>query len=206
MKNVIVLVLMCILQSTHAQCFITGNSTLFVGQETNYVVDEIAQCKDCYQWTIGNGEEVIFTSVKNVNNIQLKGMKVGRVNLSLSMFTHHGLVQCSKSIDVIDKNTPLGTSSTSAPINCDVDVSDFKELRYSDTQIIFVPNLSQKKIAYQWLATYQSGAEQQVDDKSPVLECTSANPIVEVKLRINSTVCTRKFSKTYPESFWKALK
>ena len=206
MKNFILIFLLGITNWLSAQCFINGKTTLFLNQEETYTVDEVAQCKECYHWTVGNSEDVKLISEPKCNSIKLKGAKVGRVNLSISMLTNNGVIQCSKSIDVIAQNTVTGTASTSAPLNCDIDVTDFKELRYSENQVVLIPNETQKSFSYQWIVVYQSAGEKVIDEKVPTVLCSLDDPIKEVRLRNNSPVCTRKFSKTYPVSFWNALK
>ncbi len=206
MKKLFVLFLLSMFHWVEAQCFINGKSTIYVSQEESFTVDQLAQCKECYQWSVSSTNDATIVSDYKTNEVKVKGLRVGRVTLTLSMLTNNGLVQCNKSIDVIEGNSVAGTSSTTKILNCDIDINDFKELRYADNQIIFVPNDSSKNLTYQWVVRYQQGDEKRFEGRVPNVDYSVANPINEVRLIINSTVCTRKFSKTYPESFWKVLK
>ena len=144
MKNLVGITVLLLSLQLSSQCFIYGKSTIFVGNTESYSVDEIAQCKNCYLWKMDNNNVAEFSTENKTNSISLKGQKMGRVNLSATLLTNEGEVQCSKTIDVIEANTMLGNSSSVALSNCDVGIDDFKELNYSDNQIAFMPNISQK--------------------------------------------------------------
>ena len=58
MKKIILLVMACAVNWFQAQCTITGSEILSLNQEATYKVDEVAQCKDCYHWSILNNGEV----------------------------------------------------------------------------------------------------------------------------------------------------
>jgi hypothetical protein len=203
MKKTILLVMACTINWFQAQCTITGAETLSLNQEATYKVEAVAQCPDCYHWSILNNGEVNLVSESKSNSIRLKTLKPGKVKIGLTALTKNGMLQCDKEIQVIESDVEPQNLSTKTNLNCDIDVKDFKEFKYDAGQIIFIPLDTEKPNKYNWTAVYKNLEEKLSNKIAPVFSTSVDNPIVEIKATVISPYCTKKISKTYTDGFWK---
>lgn len=193
-----------------AQCNISGKSTIKVLDEETYSVPtELAQCKDCHLW-VGVGGNISLVGDNRQNTVKIKANSGGRQVISLAALTPQGLVQCSKNIDIVDGNGALPVTSvtptsseTPKTGNCDIEVNNYKEVKYADQIVSFFPNVTSDSYKYNWTVTYQNGDSVSSTEKVPQFPFTKENGISRVKVKINSTKCVREFSKTYDSNYWR---
>ncbi len=214
MKNLLAFFAFVFSISAFAQCTITGKSTIKVLDEETYSVQSgLAQCKECHLW-ISVGENTQILGDNKLNSVKIKAISGGRQVLSLALLTPQGFVQCSKNIDILDSseagilknNTPESPAPLAAPAQspkCDIEVNNYKEVKYSENIVTFFPNVTNADYRYEWTANYANGDAMQSSEKVPQFPFTKEKSITTVKLKITSQKCVREFSKTYDASYWK---
>ncbi|MDO5616192.1 MAG: hypothetical protein Q4G16_08380 [Cruoricaptor ignavus] len=186
-----------------AQCNITGKSTIGINDVETYTLqNDNAQCTDCHLWvTIGGNSQLEGDFRKS--SVKLKPTSAGRTVLSLSVLTGQGLAQCSKNIDIVDSNSAVGNVQQKTNDDCDINVNNFKEVKYSDGIVAFIPSSTNNNFRYTWTVTFANGEQKESEEKVPQFPYNQGNGIVSVKMKIVSGVCLKNFSKTYEASYWK---
>lgn len=201
MKKIILAVLLMTSASAFSQCNILGKSSIGVSEPEIYAIENTpAQCKECHLWVNVGGNSTIESDNK-LNSIKLKGKAGGREILSLTMLTPSGIIQCSKNIEILDA-TKIAKSEPKAPNDCDIDVNDFKEVKYSEGVVSFFPSKTANEYKYTWVATYFNGEKSESNEKVPQFPYTKANGIEKINLKIVSKKCIRNSSKTYDSNYW----
>ncbi len=195
----------------HAQCTINGKSTINLNTEEIYsVANETAQCKDCHLW-VGVGSSASISGDNRQSSVKLKANTVGRQVLSVAILTQQGLMQCSKNIDIIDNkiaasnNNNNGVTTTLDPVqkpDCNIKISDFKEVKYSENVVSFFPLGDDNQYRYIWTAIYMDGREITSKEKVPQFPFTKTDGIKTVKLQMISDKCLKSLSKTYDNNYW----
>lgn len=211
MKKLVLVATFFISIFAFSQCTITGKSAIKVLEEETYSVDkEMAQCKDCHLWVSVGGNATISGDNRQ-NAVKIKANSGGRQVLSASILTPQGLLQCSKNIDILDtsevgiaKNN-VSTNDIPKLPNCDVQVNNFKEVKYAENIVSFFPNVTDGDYKYQWTVNYANGDQMISTEKVPQFPYTKENGISTVKVKVTSTKCIKEFTKTYELSFWKFL-
>lgn len=191
----------------HAQCTINGKSTINLNTEEIYSVpNETAQCKDCHLW-VGVGNSASISGDNRQSSVKIKANTIGRQVLSVAILTQQGLVQCSKSIDIIDKKTTAqnGTTTTIEPEqkpDCNIKISDFKEVKYSENIVSFFPIGEDNQFRYIWTVTYFDGREVISKEKVAQFSFSKTDAPQSVKLQMVNNTCLRTLTRTYEKSFW----
>lgn len=179
-----------------AQCTITGADQVQVGERQTYAVSDNVQCTDCYQWTYLD-QKVILEGDTRGNTMTLKGSVPGKADLLLEIKTPERTLKCQKSIqviapDVLDLNKP----------KCDITVDAFKEVRVSDTAVVFEPIAADNNYSYKWTVTYRSGDKKVSSEKLGKFDFSNGNVIDTVELDLVEKDCTKKISKSYNSNYW----
>ena len=197
----------------HAQCTISGKSTMNLNTEEIYSVpNETAQCKDCHLW-VGVGNSASISGDNRQSSVKIKANATGRQVLSVAILTQQGLMQCSKNIDIIDSklntigtnNSNNGVTTTLEPVqkpDCNIKINDFKEVKYAENIVSFFPIGDDNQYRYIWTAIYMDGREITSKEKVPQFPYTKTDGIKTVKLQMISDKCLRSLSKTYDNNYW----
>ena len=193
-----------------AQCSISGKSSLKVLDEETYSVSaDLAQCKDCHLW-VGVGGNISVIGDNKQNNVKIKANTGGRQVISLSVLTPQGFMQCSKNIDIVDGNGTLPVAASTAAVEetpknsgCDIEVNNYKEVKYADQIVSFFPNVTNDNYRYSWTATLASGEVLTSTEKVPQFPFTKENGITKVRVKIHTSRCMKEFSKTYDSNYWR---
>lgn len=206
MKKIASLFALFLFIISFSQCNISGKSSIKISEEETYSVpNEIAQCKECHLW-ISVGSNTAISTDNKLNFIKLKPNSAGRLILSATVLTSQGILQCSKNIDVLD-NTKQSDNLDKATLttinNCDIQINNYKEVKYAENIVSFFPNETNNDFRYEWIVNYANGESMKSNEKIPQFPFTKENGIATVKLKISSKVCLREFSKTYDANYWK---
>ncbi len=212
MKKQLLIVLGILISGlSFSQCTINGKSIIKVQDEEMYSLSpEIGQCKDCHLWS-NYGKNATIISDNKLSSIRIKANEAGRQLISISALTSQGMVQCSKTIEILDgKNYDDAINGTSADIkqntntskNCDIEVTDFKQGKFGDGIVNFFPNVSNNEYKYSWTVTYSDGSIMKSADKTPQFPYTKEKGISVVKLQIFSKNCIKDLSRSYEPIFW----
>ena len=191
----------------NAQCTISGKSSIILNTEESYsVANETAQCKDCHLW-VGVGTNASISGDNRQSIVKVKGNSVGRQVISVAILTQQGLMQCSKNIDIIENKIAAENSVTTTlePIqkpDCNIKISDFKEVKYADNIVTFFPIGDDHQFRYIWTAIYMDGKEITSKEKVPQFPFTKTVGIKTVKLQMISDKCLKSLSKTYDNNYW----
>ena len=214
MKKIILFVGLLCSVAISAQCNISGKSSINVlAEETYTIATETAQCKDCHQWVNIGGNTTIIGDKKQ-NSFKVKANTAGREVISLSVLTPTGILQCSKSIDIVDTNSskPLATNGTTAtaeiaevekPKNCDIEVTNYKEVKYNEQTVSFFPDVMNDAQKYSWVANYENGDTKKSTDKVALFPYSKENGITKLVLKVNSSKCLKEYSKNYDANYWR---
>lgn len=210
-KQLLILLSVFISGVSFSQCTIAGKSVLKVQDEETYSISsEIAQCKDCHLWS-NYGKSASILGDNKLNSIKLKANEEGRQLISISALTSQGMVQCSKTVEILNgKNYDNAINGTSADIkqtsniskNCDIQVTDFKQGKFGDGIVNFFPNVSNNEYRYAWTVNYSDGSIMKSEDKIPQFPFTKEKGISVVKLQIFSKNCIKDLSRSYEPIFW----
>lgn len=182
------------------QCVINGSPDLKVNETQTYTIEnDVAQCRECHQWMISGGNTSLIGDYR-LNSIKVVANSAGKSVLTLNILSPKGMVQCTKTIEVINEevNGKKGISS-----NCDINFSSYKELKNSEGSVTFVPDQSENKYQLEWTISYLNGEQKESKENRPRFDYTKENPITSVQLKIHSAKCTRTFNKAYDSGFWK---
>ncbi|MFC6267321.1 hypothetical protein [Frigoriflavimonas asaccharolytica] len=207
MKKLSFLFLFFLFTIAHAQCNITGKSSIEnQAEETYSIANEIAQCKDCHLW-VGVGSNATIVGDNRQNSVKIKANSAGRQIISLAVLTSQGLMQCSKNIDITDgktsiKNSKITTKEPEPTVDCNVKISDFKEVKYSENIVSFFPIGEDLQFKYIWTATYFDGREVVSKEKIPQFPFTKTDGIRTVKLQMISDNCLKSLSRSYENNYW----
>lgn len=193
-----------------SQCTINGKSSIKILDEETYdVAPEAAQCKECHLWTsIGNNTSIIGGN--KLSSIKIKANSAGNQVISLSILTQQGLVQCSKNINILN-NEEMGTPKNSYSVQpsntnvtpCDIDINNYKEVKYSENTVSLFPSNIDNNYKYQWTVTYENGEQMKSTEKVAQFPFTKERSITSIKLQIVSKKCIKGLSKTYGTDYWK---
>lgn len=190
-----------------AQCMIDGKSTIRISEEEVYTINRAtAQCEDCHLWvTIGGNASFSIDNKKNT--VKLKAGFSGRQVLSATVLTQDGVAQCSKNIDIVDAKTQMPNQSnanvSTNSSNCDIEVSDYKEVKSTEGIVSFFPNVTNSSYQYNWTATYFNGDVMTSDLVNPQFPYSKTKGIKSVSVKVTSNRCIKRFSKNYEENFWR---
>ncbi|WP_027383621.1 hypothetical protein [Epilithonimonas caeni] len=188
------------INSSYAQCSISGSNILKLNETNSFTVDTKAQCEECYLWKSSNDKIVTFEGSNKLNKVSLIPKDVGKNNISVSILTDKGLFECEKTVEVVE------TKQAVAQNNCGISIDDFKEVKVSESIISFFPNENKASDhLYKWTVTYANGEIQESAEKIPQFFFCEINYITLVKLKITSKspICSLTVSKKYDQNFWK---
>ncbi len=189
----------------YSQCTITGKNTLATGStEVFGIENDNAQCTDCHLWTT-DSKNIQIESDFRKNTISVKSLSEGKSVLSLSVLTSQGLVQCSKNIEVVSNsaNNIVTGNTPQKETDCDINIYDYKETKYSEGIVGVFPIPSTSTYQYTWTAVYRNGDEKKSTEKVPQFPYSKENGITTIKLQAVSSKCIKNSSKTYEANFWK---
>jgi hypothetical protein len=202
MKKLLLSFLLMSFTNLFSQCVITGSNIIKVLDVATYTVEnDNAQCKDCHLW-MNLGENTSLEGDVKQNTIKLKANSIGKTILSLSMLSPQGLVQCNKSIEVVEAISNKSETDQSLS-NCDIDFTDFKELKYDVGIVAFLPAKLENNYKNLWTVTYENGEQKTSTEKVPQFNYSKENEIVTVVAKVSSSKCVKNFTKTYEKNFWK---
>ena len=196
MKNLSILILTLLSILLPAQCQIIGSTTLKVGDSLQLMADTAAKCADCYSWKILSQD---FLSVQSSaeGKISLKALKAGNEKITLTIETSAGKLSCEKDIEI--KNI-----SQIKEKKCDVEITDFKDVKVDENTMSFFPNVSSQKYSYRWKAFYADGTSKESEEKIPQFKNSQANVIdsIEVQIINKSSLCSSIITRTFGEKIW----
>lgn len=213
MKNLFLALALFTFTGAFSQCEISGADQLKVGEIQSYSVDNsVAQCEDCHLWSMVRGAGTLSGLVKK-KTISVKGLVAGQATLNVNVATADGDVKCSKTIEVLENQ---GQETTKEGVNpligevpsqgqspaCDVDFSEFVEVKNSDEMVTFVPLNTDKQYKYEWTAIYVNGEQKVQNEKNPSFIYSKGNGIIHLTLIVTSASCTRTIQKSYQPNFW----
>lgn len=115
-KNLFLLPLVMVGNFISAQCNIIGKPILSMNETSQYSVDVEAQCTECYQWK-STGNNIVLMEEGKKKIINIKGSGNGEAILSVAVLTPNGVVECTKKLQVNDKNTLATTEAPSIVAN-----------------------------------------------------------------------------------------
>lgn len=179
-----------------AQCQITGASTVKVGDSIQLMSDTAAKCIDCYRWNVSSDE---FLSIQSSGEgkITLKALKAGTAKINLTVETADGKLNCEKDLEI---QNPSQVKEK----QCDIEISDFKDVKVDYNTMSFFPNKMSQKYSYYWQAIYADGSTKESEEKIPQFPNSPAAIIntVSVKITNKSLNCFSVITRTYGEKFW----
>ena len=194
----------------YSQCTVVGKDVVSVNELQNYTVEnDNAQCAECFQWSVSGANSKIEGDVKG-KLIQLKNLTPGKTQLTATVLSKNGSIQCSKNIEIkpaeiiTEKNANVAT--TTAPEvkkDCNIQVRDIKELKSSENLVEFYPIPPNSNFKYYWTANYESGSQKESTEIVPQFPYSKGDGILSLKLKIVSDKCINTSSKTYDSNFWK---
>ena len=161
----------------YSQCTIVGKDVVSVNGVENYTVEnDNAQCAECFQWSVAGVNSQILGDLKG-KLIQLKNLTPGKTQLTATVLSKNGSIQCSKNIEikpaevvaVADKNVNIAatTAATETKKDCNIQVRDIKELKSSENLVDFYPIPPNSNFKYYWTVNYQSGVQKESTDIVP---------------------------------------
>ncbi len=213
MKNLFLALALFTFTGAFSQCTISGADQIKVGEIQSYSADNsVAQCEDCHLWAMERGAATLSGLVKK-KTITVKGLAPGQANLGVTVVTADGEVKCSKTIDVTENQLGETTEEVGNPLigevkpqgqssGCDVDFSEFAEVKNSDEMVSFVPLNTDKQYKYEWTAVYVNGDQKIKTAKNPSFIYSKGNGIIHLTLVVTSASCTRTIQKRYQPNFW----
>lgn len=205
MKKTITLITTILTIVVHAQCEIKGNTNLSIGETKTFQIDtEIAQCQDCHKWTIDKDIAEISGDLKR-NKITLIPKKEGSVQLNVAVLTPIGLQNCNKTI-TIKENKAQDNSDLKPSSNCDINFTDFKEVKLDNQTAILYPNQRTNNYTYNWTIYNTTGDSYSINDIAPSINLENNKNISYIIVKITSPTCIRTFKKTYNPEYWNYFK
>lgn len=196
MKTLLILILTAASLLLPAQCQILGPSTVKVGDSLQFMSDTAAKCLDCYKWNISSDEFLSIHS-SSEGKITLRALKAGTAKINLTIETADGMSYC-------EKNLEIQNPSQQKEKQCDIEISDFKDVKVDENTMSFFPNRMSQKYSYYWQATYADGSTRESEEKIPQFSNNPASFInsVVVKIINKSSNCFSVITRTYGEKFW----
>ncbi|KQT16000.1 hypothetical protein ASG31_13560 [Chryseobacterium sp. Leaf404] len=196
MKTVFILILTTMSLLLPAQCQITGASTVKVGDSLQLMSNTAAKCIDCYRWNVSS-DELLHIQSSAEGKIILKALKAGTINVNLTVETADGKFTCEKNVE-IQNPSPVKEKQ------CDIEISDFKDVKVDDSTMSFFPDKISQKYFYYWQATYSDGSIKESEEKIPQFPNSPSAIIntVLVKIINKSSNCFSVITRTYDEKFW----
>lgn len=185
-----------------SQCEIIGKKQMVIGiSEVLSLPENIAQCKDCYQWSV-TGNQILIEGDNRQNSINLAPKTEGKTTIEVNyLSTSKGEVKCLQEITVVSSGSEVEKTS-----NCDIVIKNFKEVRYSEDIVsIFPVPVSSGTFSYTWTAIYENGNTKISSEKVPQFEDGENKRIKNIILKVDSKECQKELSKDYPTNFWKSL-
>lgn len=206
MKKTLLLTAIAVYSVAFAQCKIVGNSQAKTTQPETYTIEnDNAQCTDCHLWSVIGSNAAIDGEFRK-NSVKIVPNSGGRIILSLTTLTSQGVSQCSKNIDIAD-NSVAATPSPEQNVNCDVEIKNFKEVKFAEGIVSFFPiEQNPKDFKFTWTVSYANGDKKESTEKVPQFPYSEANPINDVKVKIFSGTCLKSFTKNYEANYWKIFK
>lgn len=199
MKKILLFLAIVNFSFVFSQCTITGADQVQVGERQTYSIsDNKVECADCYQWTYLD-QNVILEGDTHNDSLTLKGSLPGKALLFLEIKTTKGTSKCQKSILVI---APTSNVLDLNKQKCNIVIDSFKEVRASDTSVVFEPVATDTNYSYRWTVTYRNGSIKTSNEKSGKFDFSNENVIDIVELGIVDRECTKKISKSYNDNFW----
>lgn len=199
MKKIILLGFLFLFTGLFSQCNIIGPDQIQVGERQQYFAEHAsADCTDCYHWFYMD-QKVILEGDTRANPLTLKGAVPGKAILSLEVKTAAETLKCKKTIQVIAPTTDMLDINAQ---KCNIEIEAFKEIRVSDSEVMFEPITSDNKYSYQWTVTYRNGSKKMVNEKLGKFNFSNENVIDTVELSISDKACNKKLSKSYNSNFW----
>ncbi|WOC51297.1 hypothetical protein BPO_0650 [Bergeyella porcorum] len=204
MKKILLLMSLVSSVAAFAQCTIVGEEILEVNRSVTFSIEnDNAQCPDCHLWR-AKGDNLRIQGDFRKGKVSVTPLAVGKNELTLTILTAQGVSQCSKNIDVLEKVAMAATPPLEYnKMDCDINISDFKEIKYSEGIVSFFPNNTDNNFRYQWAVTHASGEMVTSYEKVPKFQYNKEAGITSAKLRVISGRCIRDLSKTYDVGFWK---
>lgn len=202
-KLLIVIAGFMAIQNLHSQCTISANSNLAANQSTTFTVDTKAQCEECYSWKSSDEQIAKIEGNHKTSSITLSGKNSGKTNLSVSVFTEKGLVQCEKNLEVFGN---IASKQNVLENSCGIAIDDFKDVKVNEGIISFFPNSNTGNYLYKWTVIYSTGESSESLEKIPQFKFSSANYINTVKLKLTNKalLCSITLVKKFDENYWKA--
>lgn len=196
MKTLLTLILTVTSIFLAAQCNILGSESIKVGDSVKYSSNIVAKCIDCYSWKIFSQNQLIITDNKE-GQISLKALKEGKAKISLTVETVDRNLTCEKNIEI---QNPSQVKEK----KCDVEITDFKDVKVDQNTMSFFPNVISQKYSYRWKAFYTDGSVKESEEKIPQFPNNPSWVInsVEVQIFNKISLCTSIITKTFGEKFW----
>ncbi|WKS94906.1 hypothetical protein [Riemerella columbina] len=189
-----------------AQCQIDGQSEIVLGSSASYSIEkEAAQCKECHLWKSGDANILKLGSEKRLNTIEVTAQQLGSTVLSISFLSPSGTKECQKEVKVIAQpQKEIVAAPKPTNDSCDIDISDFKEVKINDGHIMMLPLGQDSNTPYQylWDITYFNNQAFKFKEKTPNVSYNINDGIKDIKLKITSKKCIKELSKAYQTTFW----
>jgi len=184
---------------TFGQCTIVGNSTIKPNETASFSVDAKAQCDECYFWKSSNEQSLKIEGNNKTNKVTATAASPAKNILSVSVLTNQGLLQCEKTLDVVDTKQNIIENS------CGIQIDDFKDVKVTESVISFFPNENSSDYLYKWTVSYANGEAQESNEKIPQFFYSEINYIKTVKLKITSKnpICSIILTKKFDQNYWK---
>ncbi|WP_312076677.1 hypothetical protein [Chryseobacterium sp.] len=196
MKTYLILIFALLSQIFTAQCNILGSESIKVGDSVQYSSDIVAKCLDCYSWKISSDEQMTITDNKE-GQISIKALKQGTAKINLSVETENGSLSCEKNIEIKSiRNQPEK--------QCNVEITDFKDVKVDDNTMSFFPNVNSSKYTYQWKVTYADGSTKESTEKIPQFSNNTKDFIENATVKIFNTesLCALIITRTFSYHYW----
>ncbi|MBD8084063.1 hypothetical protein [Chryseobacterium caseinilyticum] len=196
MKTLLTLILTVASLLVSAQCQILGLPTVKVGDSLQLMSDTAAKCNDCYLWKISS-EDFLSVQSSAEGKISLEALKAGTVKVSLTVETADGNLTCQRDVEI---QNPSQVKEK----KCDVEITDFKDVKVDKNTMSFFPNVISQKYSYRWKAFYADGSTKESEEKIPQFTNNPNSVInaVEVQIINKMTLCTSIITRTFGEKVW----
>lgn len=206
MKNLFTLVVSFLaIQNIYSQCTISSTSNPSPNQSLTFEVDAKAQCEECYSWK-SSDEQILKIDGTNKNKaVKLSSKNPGKANVSVSVLTDKGLLQCDKSVEIVSNTA---SKQNVFENSCGIPIDDFKDVKVNESIISFFPNVNSNDYQYKWTVKYSNGETGESAEKIPQFSLVANAYINAVKLKITNKVllCSITLTKKFDENYWKAAK
>lgn len=196
MRKHLILTLGLMSAGIFGQYNILGSEIIKVGETQKFSADLAGKCEDCYIWKI-SPEEIISVESNNEGQITLKGSHLGTAKISLTIETENESFVC-------EKNISIQNATDQKEKQCDVEITNFKDVKVDDDTMSFFPNKISQKYSYLWKATYADGTRKESEEKIPQFINNPNTIITSVVVHIinKSSLCSSIITRTYGEKYW----